>query len=72
MTIAYNETPATDRDRPAFFGVIGGLFGLLGRSIAAANTYETLSHLSDAQLARRGLTRPDIANVAVTILLERD
>ena len=33
---------------------------------AAATRYETLSRLSDAELARRGLTRGDIPQVAFT------
>ena len=71
MTIAYNDAPVTAREpRAGILAAIVGIFSLVPRSIAAANAYETLSNLSDAQLARRGLARPDVANVALQVLLD--
>jgi hypothetical protein len=70
MTVAYNDLPLGAREsRGGVFGRIAGFFNLLDRSIAAANTYENLSLLSDEQLAARGLTRPEIANAARKVLL---
>jgi len=70
MTAAYNDVPAGARElRGGVFGRVAGFFALLDRSIAAANTYENLSQLSDEQLAARGLTRPEIANAARKVLL---
>lgn len=76
MSITYNDghAPHTPHKphtgRFGLFGAIGDFFSLLPRGIAAARTYETLDHLSDAQLARRGLTRQDIAHVAMRVLLD--
>ena len=71
MTIAYNDAPVTAHEpRTGILGAIRGFFILLDRSIAAANAYDTLSQMSDAQLASRGLTRTDIAMVAKKVLLD--
>ena len=71
MTISYNDTHiAARKPRSGLLGAIGGSLSLLHRSIAAANAYETLSQMSDAELARRGLTRPGIANAAMKVLLD--
>lgn len=43
------------------FAALAAFFGALSRAQAAAADYERLSALSDAALAREGLTRPDIA-----------
>jgi hypothetical protein len=45
---------------------IGELFGDLGRSRAARDTYLRLDALSDRALAARGLKRTDLAAKAVT------
>ncbi|WP_029349278.1 hypothetical protein [Bosea sp. 117] len=45
---------------------IGAFFEAVGEGRRIAERYETLSRLSDAALARRGLTRADIARVAVS------
>lgn len=62
--------PLTRRTSPDLFSRIAdGIFAFFdavaeGRRMAAR--YEALSRLSDAALARRGLTRADIARVAVS------
>ncbi len=71
MTVAYNDTPVPHAEpRAGIIATIGRYFSLLSRSIAAANAFETLSQMSDAQLARRGLERGEIANVALKVLLD--
>jgi hypothetical protein len=71
MTITYNDTSLPHREpRTGILGGIGDFLSLVSRSIAAANAYETLSQMSDAQLAQRGLTRPDLANVTLKVLLD--
>lgn len=71
MTIAYNDAPVTAREpRTGILAAILGFLTLLDRSIAASNAYDTLSQMSDAQLASCGLTRTDIANVAKKVLLD--
>jgi len=40
---------------------IAGLFRTVAAYYAAADTYEQLSHLSDAELQRRGLNRTTLA-----------
>lgn len=71
MTIMCNDAPTTAHEPRV--GVLGGVLGflsLLDRGMAAADAYETLSHMSDSQLARRGLTRADIANAARDVLFD--
>ncbi|MBE9558115.1 MAG: hypothetical protein IMF08_14750 [Proteobacteria bacterium] len=71
MAVAYNDTPVPHAEpRASIIAMIGGYFSLLSRSIAAANAYETLNQMSDAQLAKRGLERGEIANVARKVLLD--
>lgn len=73
MTIAYNDAPVgARRNRTGVFGAVVAFFSLLARSIEAANAYETLNQMTDAQLARRGLTRADIAPVALKVLLDKE
>ncbi|HSI40325.1 MAG TPA: DUF1127 domain-containing protein [Xanthobacteraceae bacterium] len=51
-----------------FGRVVGGVasfFEAIGEGRRIAQRYETLSRLSDAALARRGIARADIARVAV-------
>jgi uncharacterized protein YjiS (DUF1127 family) len=73
MTIAYNDAPAgSRRNRTGIFGTVASFFSLLARSIEAANAYESLNQMTDAQLARRGLTRADIAPVAMKVLLDTE
>lgn len=71
MSVAYNDSRIPVRDRRT--GVLGaavGFFHLLDRSIAAATAFENLSEMSDSELARRGLERPDIAKHAFRILMD--
>lgn len=70
MTITYNDGHIPHRPRFGLFGAIGGFFSLLSHGIAAAKTFETLNQMSDAQLAQRGLTRENIAHVALEVLLD--
>lgn len=73
MTIAINDAPAPSRrNRTRIFSTVASFFSLLGRSIEAARAYETLNQLTDAQLASRGLTRADIAPVAMKVLLDKE
>jgi len=46
--------------RNKFLAGIGNLFGDFGRARNAVNTYERLNALSDASLARQGLSRADL------------
>lgn len=54
---------------PDFFSrvieAVGAFFDAVGEGHRIARRYETLSRMSDAALARHGLTRQDIATVAV-------
>jgi len=71
MTIACNDAPVTaPAPRTGILATLRGYLSLLDRSIAAANAYDSLSQLSDAQLARRGLDRTEIADVARRVLLD--
>ncbi|MGP1358135.1 hypothetical protein [Roseicyclus sp.] len=61
-------TTATLRTAPFRFARVGEAFAILARAIAAArgaqarlDRMQRLSALSDAELARRGLAREDIA-----------
>jgi uncharacterized protein YjiS (DUF1127 family) len=48
-----------------FFGAIGDLLAGIRLARAMAGRYNTLSQLSDAELARRGIAREDIPRVVV-------
>ncbi|QIB32983.1 DUF1127 domain-containing protein [Ancylobacter pratisalsi] len=48
-----------------FVEFVGAFFDAIGEGHRIARRYETLSRMSDAALARHGLTRQDIARVAV-------
>ena len=73
MTIAYNDAQVESRrSRTGVIGAIASFFSLLARSIEAARAYESLNQLTDAQLSRRGLTRADIAPVAMKVLLDKE
>ena len=58
------------RSSPDFFSRVGeavaSFFDAIGEGRRIAQRYDALSRLSDAALARRGLTRQDIARAAVT------
>lgn len=45
----------------SLFGRIGDTFAALETAVRQSHAYETLSRMSDSELARRGLTRQDIA-----------
>lgn len=57
------------RTSPDFFSriveAVSAFFEAVDEGRRIAQRYETLSRLSDAALARRGLTRQDIARTAV-------
>ncbi len=59
----------THRTSPDFFSrvisAVVALFDAVGEGRRIARRYEMLSRLSDAALAKRGLTRQDIARAAV-------
>lgn len=65
-----NTVSMTHRTSPDLFSrVVAGIvtfFEAVGEGRRIAQRYETLSRLSDAALARRGLTRADVATVAIT------
>ncbi|GLK70386.1 DUF1127 domain-containing protein [Ancylobacter dichloromethanicus] len=65
-----NTTTLTRHTSPDFFSRIvdsvASFFEAVGEGRRIAQRYETLSRLSDAALAKRGLTRQDIARVAVS------
>lgn len=48
----------------AFFAGLTSIMGDVGRARNAANIYASLSHLSDSQLAARGLKRQELSRVA--------
>ena len=72
MTIAVNDVPASGRParRAGLIAAAGAFLSLVARSIEAARAYEVLSQMTDAELARRGLARADIAAVAKRVLLD--
>ena len=60
--------PALVRATPRlkrFFGAIGEFLAGIRLARAMAGRYNTLSQLSDAELARRGIAREDIPRVVV-------
>jgi hypothetical protein len=64
-----NTLPLSRRASPDLFtrvvDGIGAFFDAVAEGQRIAARYEQLSRLSDAALARRGITRGDIARVAV-------
>ena len=57
------------RDRGSrTLGFIANVFAGLRDGLRLARQYRTLSELSDAQLARRGLKRSDIPHAAVAMI----
>ncbi|MDF2620887.1 MAG: hypothetical protein K0S00_3546 [Xanthobacteraceae bacterium] len=65
-----NTATLTRHSSPDFFsrfaaGVVA-FFEAVSEGHRIARRYESLSRLSDAALAKRGLTRQDIARVAVS------
>ena len=66
------DTSFTPRNRPT--GFVASLFAMLGSVTAAreaARTYAALDSLSDAELAKRGMVRSDIAAAAARVLNAR-
>ncbi|MFT0860171.1 DUF1127 domain-containing protein [Ancylobacter sp. G4_0304] len=63
-TISLSHRSSPDFTSRAVEAVVA-FFDALGEGRRIAVRYEALSRLSDAALARRGLTRQDIASVAV-------
>lgn len=65
-----NTLPLSRRASPDLFSRVAdgvsAFFDAIAEGHRIANRYEQLSRLSDAALARRGLTRADIARVAVS------
>lgn len=59
------RTTPQPRQRNAFFRPVVEFFNGIRLAIAMAHRYEVLSHLSDAALAARGLTRQDIPRAVV-------
>ena len=52
-----------------FFARIDAVFSELARARTTAHEFETLAHLSDAQLKERGLTRSQIVRHAARAYL---
>lgn len=61
----FSLTHRTTPDFSRFFEGVAAFFEAVGEGRRIAQRYENLSRLSDAALAARGLTRADIARVAV-------
>lgn len=65
-----NTVTLTRHTSPDFFGRlfegVASFFEAVGEGRRIAARYEALSRLSDAALAKRGLTRQDIARAAVS------
>ncbi|WP_428029525.1 DUF1127 domain-containing protein [Ancylobacter sp.] len=64
-----NTTTLTHHTSPDFFSrvveTVTSFFEAVGEGRRIAQRYEALARLSDAALAKRGLTRQDIARAAV-------
>ncbi|TCK31530.1 uncharacterized protein DUF1127 [Ancylobacter aquaticus] len=63
-TTTLNHTTSSDFFSRAVDGV-ASFFEAIGEGRRIAQRYEALARLSDAALAKRGLTRQDIAQAAV-------
>jgi len=69
MAVEYFDAPARTHRGTGFIQNLGHALGGIGRAKAAAHTYDRLSNMSDAGLARRGIQREDIRQIVIGQLI---
>ena len=65
MTVGYFDAPARTGLGTRFIQSLAGALDSINRATAAGRTYERLTNMSDAELARRGIQRKDIPQIVI-------